>query len=303
MITCMRLTFFDGSGFDFFSNLSRSDYPALALLAFVYMLLTSVVLVNGLIGIFGSIFASQKDDNELVVQPISTDDLGKVCTKNEECLVELQRELHQEPEAVLMNLKSTESKGTERKEEEWWNGFHQNYHFSFAAHEERVELARAAWHLVAYGHRADHVEMRWSIFLILLLQGFLCGVDIVIIGLPWEDFYILRAQRYVVYIASALFLVLRLTVARKIHPSPFDEDTLRNKLNSGVRMLLILFSEGHIKTEGGFLVLALIFLHGGSDWNAIAALVRLFVVCLWSMLSACMHVHCAARVSSIQPAL
>jgi len=277
----MRLTFFDGSGFDFFSNLSRSDYPALALLAFVYMLLTSVVLVNGLIGIFGSIFASQKDDTDLVVQPISTDDFGRVCTKNEECLLELQRELHQEhnaPDAVQMNRKSTELKGKERKEEEWWNGFHQNYFISFAAHEERVELAHAAWHLVAYGHRADHVEMRWSIFSILFLQGILCGVEVVLIGLPWGDFQILQAQRCVVYSASALFLGLRLSVARKIHPSPFDEDTLRNKLQSAFRMFLILLSEGHIKMEGGCLLLALIFLHLGSDWNAIAALVRATVV-------------------------
>lgn len=59
--TLMRLTFYDGTGFDFAYTLT-SKHRFLFFLAIVYMCLTSFGILNGLVGIFGTAFAAASDD-------------------------------------------------------------------------------------------------------------------------------------------------------------------------------------------------------------------------------------------------
>lgn len=59
--TLMRLTFYDGTGFDFAYSLT-SSHRFLFFLVIVYMCLTSFGILNGLVGIFGTAFAVASDD-------------------------------------------------------------------------------------------------------------------------------------------------------------------------------------------------------------------------------------------------
>jgi hypothetical protein len=59
--TLMRLTFYDGTGFDFAYSLT-GKHRFLFFLVIVYMCLTSFGLLNGLVGIFGTAFAVASDD-------------------------------------------------------------------------------------------------------------------------------------------------------------------------------------------------------------------------------------------------
>jgi len=62
----LRLTFWDGSGFDFLKSImDRGDKGQVTLLIF-YMCFSAMVLLNGLIGIFGGAFqaATQEDEDE-----------------------------------------------------------------------------------------------------------------------------------------------------------------------------------------------------------------------------------------------
>jgi len=59
----LRLTFWDGSGFDFLLSLMDVDgNGGLVSLLFLYMCISAMVLLNGLIGIFGGAFASATDE-------------------------------------------------------------------------------------------------------------------------------------------------------------------------------------------------------------------------------------------------
>eukprot|EP01040_Poterioochromonas_malhamensis_P010087 gene10087-10965_t len=62
-ITMIRLSFYDGNGFDFMQTLALEGYSGYTFLIFVYMLLSAVVILNGLIGIFGGAFVSAVDDS------------------------------------------------------------------------------------------------------------------------------------------------------------------------------------------------------------------------------------------------
>jgi len=62
--TMLRLTFFDGNGFDFAYSLVKK-HPILFGLCCLYLCVTSFGLVNGLIGVFGDIF---KDDSDRVFE-------------------------------------------------------------------------------------------------------------------------------------------------------------------------------------------------------------------------------------------
>eukprot|EP01032_Pedospumella_encystans_P019654 gene19654-22351_t len=59
--TMMRLTFYDGTGFDFTYSLT-SKHRFLFFLCIVYMCLTSFGILNGLVGIFGTAFSAASDD-------------------------------------------------------------------------------------------------------------------------------------------------------------------------------------------------------------------------------------------------
>lgn len=54
-LTLFRLAMYDGVGFDFLQYTADKD-PGLGVLLFLYIIITAVILCNGLIGIFGSCF-------------------------------------------------------------------------------------------------------------------------------------------------------------------------------------------------------------------------------------------------------
>ncbi len=59
--TLMRLTFYDGSGFDFAFYLTEKHRILFCIVMF-YMAITSFGLLNGLVGIFGNVFANASED-------------------------------------------------------------------------------------------------------------------------------------------------------------------------------------------------------------------------------------------------
>jgi hypothetical protein len=64
-IVVMRLAFYDGTGFDFLAALIDAGKSGYAALLLGYMCLASIILLNGLIGIFGSAFSAEdKDDSD-----------------------------------------------------------------------------------------------------------------------------------------------------------------------------------------------------------------------------------------------
>jgi len=63
-ITLMRLSLYDGNGFDFVSNMCNSPWKGLAVLLIVFLCFTAIALLNGLIGIFGAAFTSDEDDED-----------------------------------------------------------------------------------------------------------------------------------------------------------------------------------------------------------------------------------------------
>jgi hypothetical protein len=56
--TMLRISFYDGNGFDFIAHLMDSGHEFLASLLFCYLCISSIILINGLIGIFGSAFSN-----------------------------------------------------------------------------------------------------------------------------------------------------------------------------------------------------------------------------------------------------
>jgi hypothetical protein len=61
IFSLVRLTFFDGDGFDFAAYLTK-DHRALFCLVIFYLLLTSFGILNGLVGIFGNVFANASEE-------------------------------------------------------------------------------------------------------------------------------------------------------------------------------------------------------------------------------------------------
>jgi hypothetical protein len=68
-ITMIRLSFYDGNGFDFVQTLAAHGFSGYTVLCFVYMILSSIILLNGLIGIFGNAFSGAEENNK--IQPDS----------------------------------------------------------------------------------------------------------------------------------------------------------------------------------------------------------------------------------------
>jgi len=62
----IRLTFWDGSGFDYLKSVMDANHGALVALLLLYMCISAMVLLNGLIGIFGGAFqaATAEEDEE-----------------------------------------------------------------------------------------------------------------------------------------------------------------------------------------------------------------------------------------------
>ena len=68
-ITLMRLSFYDGTGFDYLSEVIASRSPILTGLLIFYMVFTAMILLNGLIGIFGSAFAASREGDAAAEEP------------------------------------------------------------------------------------------------------------------------------------------------------------------------------------------------------------------------------------------
>jgi len=72
-ITLLRISFYDGNGFDFMTNLANSPNPALFALSLLYLCLSGILLFNGLIGIYGGAFvvkdAEEEDKEEDAKEP------------------------------------------------------------------------------------------------------------------------------------------------------------------------------------------------------------------------------------------
>jgi hypothetical protein len=52
----MRLSLYDGTGFDYLTAIIQAELPGLAVLLIAYMCFNAMILLNGLIGVFGSAF-------------------------------------------------------------------------------------------------------------------------------------------------------------------------------------------------------------------------------------------------------
>lgn len=67
--TFIRLSFYDGNGFDFMQALMHEGYGGYATLCFIYMIISAIILLNGLIGIFGGAFSAADDDSKADSNP------------------------------------------------------------------------------------------------------------------------------------------------------------------------------------------------------------------------------------------
>eukprot|EP01119_Soliformovum_irregulare_P002208 TRINITY_DN12496_c0_g1_i1.p1 TRINITY_DN12496_c0_g1~~TRINITY_DN12496_c0_g1_i1.p1 ORF type:complete len:356 (-),score=62.64 TRINITY_DN12496_c0_g1_i1:25-1092(-) len=108
----LRLSFWDGSGFDYVKTLMDSGSPGLVVLLIVYMCASVMVLLNGLIGIFGNTFTSNEGTTESngesplvpTPSPPSIEDfkrmeaamerIERMCIYMQKEIVELRSELH-----------------------------------------------------------------------------------------------------------------------------------------------------------------------------------------------------------------
>ena len=57
------LYYVDGDGFDFLEALVSQGYTGYAILLMLYLIFCAIILLNGLIGIFGNAFQTDDDDN------------------------------------------------------------------------------------------------------------------------------------------------------------------------------------------------------------------------------------------------
>ncbi|CAM6002124.1 unnamed protein product [Sphagnum balticum] len=60
-ITLLRLALYDGTGLDFLQAVEIAGKHGLTALLVIYLIFSAIVLLNGLIGIFGNVFTEQDD--------------------------------------------------------------------------------------------------------------------------------------------------------------------------------------------------------------------------------------------------
>ena len=63
-ITMLRLTLYDGTGFDFLGEVIASRSGGMSTLLMLYMCFSAMILLNGLIGVFGTAFEIGEDEDE-----------------------------------------------------------------------------------------------------------------------------------------------------------------------------------------------------------------------------------------------
>ncbi len=117
--TMLRLTFFDGAGFDFAYSLTH-QHPILFFCCCVYTCVTSFGIINGLIGVFGDIFKEDSDnvfesrkEKELIIQKKENEHFKRY-NNTAESLVLVQLKLEaldrrfERLEKLLMDQRSTD---------------------------------------------------------------------------------------------------------------------------------------------------------------------------------------------------
>ena len=123
-IIMIRLSFYDGNGFDFLTAVIQSNQGGLAFLLFLYLILTAIILLNGLIGIFGNAFSDDDDEedetvntttNEVIVKkPVEVIDFTKATEaviRNDKLLNRLLQEIHA-MKTDIENIKAKKGKTT-----------------------------------------------------------------------------------------------------------------------------------------------------------------------------------------------
>ena len=72
-MTMLRLVVYDGTGFDYLNSLVNSPEQTggYVLLLFIFMIFNGIVLINGLIGIFGSTFTTQDERVEQTYEKLN----------------------------------------------------------------------------------------------------------------------------------------------------------------------------------------------------------------------------------------
>jgi len=88
----MRLTFWDGSGFDFLKSIMDDGDKELVSLLILYMCISAMVLLNGLIGIFGGAFAAATDEVDQGEETMNAlERVENLCKKLETDIAALKR--------------------------------------------------------------------------------------------------------------------------------------------------------------------------------------------------------------------
>jgi len=92
----LRLTFWDGSGFDFLKSVMDYGAGGWVLMLVLYMCFSAMVLLNGLIGIFGGAFQSATEEDEEGKGSIkevakAVDRLEQLCMKLRDDISELKK--------------------------------------------------------------------------------------------------------------------------------------------------------------------------------------------------------------------
>lgn len=98
--TMIRLTFFDGNGFDFAYSLV-DKHPILFAVSVMYLCVTSFGIVNGLIGVFGDIF---KDDSDRIFETNKASEQKAQLLENEH----FQRYNNTSESLVMLTLKMSQ---------------------------------------------------------------------------------------------------------------------------------------------------------------------------------------------------
>jgi len=111
----LRLTFWDGSGFDFLKSVMDYGDQGLVTLLILYMCFSAMVLLNGLIGIFGGAFASateeddeddDDDDKKDVKELVEVSDLEKEDKRDLTKALDRIEQLCRKLEADIIELKN-----------------------------------------------------------------------------------------------------------------------------------------------------------------------------------------------------
>eukprot|EP01035_Chromulina_nebulosa_P019582 gene19582-25485_t len=77
-IIMLRLSFYDGTGFDYMNALVDQGYSGFAFLIIIYMCFSAMILLNGLIGIFGIAFQGDEEGDSDDEKPKQIDDANDI---------------------------------------------------------------------------------------------------------------------------------------------------------------------------------------------------------------------------------